>query len=414
MKNRILHNIGLKITVFILAMFLWLVIGEYADPTTTKQFNDIPVIILNEEIVSNAGKVYQVIDNKHTVSVEIKAKTNILESIRATDIIATANFEEIEFKELIPVKVSVKGYEDNISVVSKSTPTNLKVEIEDSKSKKFPIIPSTVGKMNEDFALGDMTTKPETISISGPESVVESIAKVEAQVNIDEIYKDIVLPAQLILYDKNNLTIDQTLLVMELTSDLRVEVEVLDTKTVPIELDTSGIPKRGYKVADISSEPTEITIAGRKEVLQKTESIRVPGSALNINGLSGKIDKTVDILQFLSEDIRLFEENTNMIAVTVQIDKLGTKSVEIPVQSIAVYDNAKDMKYEYDGISTVMITFTGLQEKIADLDAKDVGLSIDLSDYTKPGRYNVPVQVTKLPGCEVVDEVMVPIVLTGN
>ena len=58
----------------------------------------------------------------------------------------------------------------------------------------------------------------------------------------------------LILYDANNNVIDQTLLTNNLGDEgLSVEVELDQTKNVPISLDTSGISAaEGYSIGDIS------------------------------------------------------------------------------------------------------------------------------------------------------------------
>ena len=60
MKNRILHNLGLKIGSIIVALLLWLTITNIDDPTVTQTFKNIPVQILHDEVISSRGYEYLV------------------------------------------------------------------------------------------------------------------------------------------------------------------------------------------------------------------------------------------------------------------------------------------------------------------------------------------------------------------
>lgn len=414
MKKKLLNNGKLKIATLIFAFIFWRFIGELADPVTTRTFYNIPVTVLSEDLVTDMGKVYQIENSDGTVNVVIKAETSLLNEIDEADIYATADFEEIELGELVPVRIEIDGYEsDDFEAIS--NPVNLIVVVEDSVSKKFPIVPSSIGTIDENYDLGTMTTLPETVIISGPESLVSSIARVEAQINITDITEDSSVLSTLTFYDESNVVIDSSLLTINLGeyNDVYVNVQILDIKSVDLQFTTSGTPETGYQVASVTSEPTSIVISALQEVLDTIDVIEIPSSALNVTGLSGKVDLVVDVLEYLPEDVKLYDENNNTIAVTIVIDKLGTKSIEFPVQSIIVNNNPENLTLSYDGISDVMVTFSGLADVMDELDASNVQLSIDLNDCTKVGEYEVAVTVTAPEGYEV-EEVIVPIILTSN
>ncbi len=415
MKQKLLNNWQLKLATLIFAFIFWRIVGGIADPITTESYSNIPVTMLNEEIVTDQGKVYQIENAESTVSVIVKAETSVLNSISSSNIIATADFEEIELSELIPIRIEIEGYE-GAYIEATASPVNLKVVIEDSTSKKFPIVSSTIGSVSDNHALGTLTSTPETVTISGPQSLVDSIVRVEAQVNITGLAEDSSLAATMICYDENNATIDQSLLTINLgdEDELYVNVQVLDTKSVDISLATSGYPAYGYQVVSVTTEPTSIVVSATQEVLDALDVIEIPGFALNVSGESGKVERVIDVSLYLPEDVQLYDANNNSIAVTVQIDKLGTKSIEIPVQSIAVNNNPSDLALSYDGITEVMVTLTGSENTIDNIEIADVQLSIDLSSYTTAGEYDVPVTVSIPDGYEVVDEITVPIILAEN
>ncbi len=415
MKKKLLNNWQLKLVTLVFAFIFWQIVGKIADPITTEIYYNVPVTILNEEIITDQGKAYQIENAETTVNVIVKAETSVLHSIKASDIIATADFEEIILSELVPVQVEIAGFEGQY-IEAVTNPINLIVVIEDSISKKFPIVPSTSGVVEEGYDLGTMTTEPETVTISGPESLVNSIVRVEAQVNITGITEDTSLVSQLTFYDANNVEIDQSLLSTSLgiDEDVYVNVQILDTKTIDLEFEVSGIPKSGYQVVSVTAEPTSIVISATQEVLDTISSLSVPSSALDITGESGKVDRVIDISEYLPEEVQLYDENNNTIAVTVQIDKLGTKSFEMPVQSIVVKNNPSNLTLSYDGITDIMVTFSGLEADIDSLVIDDIEVSIDLSKYNKAGEYDVPVTVVTSEGYELVDEITVSIVLSEN
>ncbi len=416
MKSKILHNWVIKLMALLMAFVAWWLIDQVADPVISRVYSEVPVTFLNEELVTDAGKVYQVENDEHHVLVTLEAKRSVLNRITTENVTATADFMDLELSSLVPVKVKIEGVTgiDRLAIQAEALPTNIKVIIEDTEHKTFPIVPASTGELPEEVALGEMIATPETLSISGPISTIASIKRVEAQVNITGVEEDTALPATIILYDENNLAIDQTLLTISYEDNkegVEVKVQILDTKAVPLEFSTSGVPQEGYNVASIQVEPPEIVIAAEKEILDSINRITVPSSALDVTDMMGKVDYVIDISEYLPENTRLYDENNNSIAVAVQIDEIGTKSLEIPVQSIMVYENPPSLDFSYATEEALMITFSGVEEVVSALEIKDVRLSVDLSQYKEAGSYTADVQVDTIPGCEVVDKVTVPIIL---
>lgn len=412
MKKRILHNWQLKLFALLFAIIFWRIVGEVANPVISVTYRDIPITILNEEVVTDTGKVYQIVEGT-TATVVVQATTSVQREISASDIIATADFEDIILEELVQIDAFIPGYENRYQEITVS-PTNIILSIEDSISKKFPIVPVSIGSVNDGYSLGTLTAQTETVTIVGPESVVNSITKVVAQVNIAGLTSDELLPAEVICYNENYVEIDQSRLTLNYSPSgiVRVRVEVLDTKSVPLVLETSGEPEWGWYLASITAEPMEILLSGYEEDLEEIDEIVVSGSVLNVTGESGKLDRVIDIAEYIPEEVQLYDSNSNLIAVTIQIDEMGTKSVEIPVLSIVIYNNPEDYTVSYDGVSNAQLTFVGLEKELAELSASSINASIDLDDYTAAGVYSVPVMVTNDAGCELYEEVAVTITLT--
>ena len=59
-KYRFTDNLGLKIIALIFSAFLWLIVVNVDNPVGSRTFQDIPVTIINDDIILSSGEVYQV------------------------------------------------------------------------------------------------------------------------------------------------------------------------------------------------------------------------------------------------------------------------------------------------------------------------------------------------------------------
>ena len=72
-KYKFTDNLGLKIIAVIFAAFLWLIVVNLDNPVSTQTFSEVPVTIINEDIILSAGDTYQVL-GEEKVSVVVTDK----------------------------------------------------------------------------------------------------------------------------------------------------------------------------------------------------------------------------------------------------------------------------------------------------------------------------------------------------
>lgn len=411
MKERLMNNFGLKILAFLSAVLLWLLVVNIDNPITDQTYNNIPVTVVNAEVLANGSskKTFQIVDDTQTVSVTVRAKRSVLSKIEPDDIVAVADMKELALESQIPIQVTVKNHEYREAF---STPRNLQIKLENEETKKFPIVPKTTGTVRDGYVLGDITAEPEKVSIRGPKSVIDQINRVEATVNVSGLSEDSVLQSELVLYDQDNNEIAQKLLATNLgTPGVSINVKLLRTKNVPVTFDTSKLEAaEGYEVAGITYEPQKINVSGEKEVLESVSEISVPASALRMSGLKEKQEKMVDISKYLPEGIKLVEENAGSIMVTIAVEKDGTKAFDLTMGSIEVNNLAEGLAMQYEKAEALEILVRGPRAELEELDI-DAIVSIDLKSYTAPGTYVVPVLVELPERCSLEKEVSVTIIL---
>lgn len=402
LKN-IANNLGLKLLALMVAVLLWLVIVNVADPVNTQTFRSVPVTMLHEEVVTDKGKTYQVVDTEQTVNVIVQAKRSVLTKIHLEDLVATADLRELELESLVPITISITGYE-GAYVDAQATPKNIQVKIEDASSNKFPITATSEGSLSEGYALGKIEAQPETVTISGPESLVSTISRVSAKVNVSGITEDTTFTGKdvkLVLYNDQDQEIDQTLLSTDVTDGITVSAEVLHTKEIKVEVSPSGKPANGYTIAELKYEPKVIEVSGSKEDLADLDTIRITGDAVDVTGADKKKEFVVEITDYLPEDVNLVDEETATIAISVMVDKYGTKSIEYPVASIKVNNSSNGLKLSYGTTTNLDLHFKGASELLDSLTIGKVNASIDLESYKTEGTYQVPLTIVVPKGFEV-------------
>ena len=63
MKKGLMNNVGLKMLAFLSASMLWFMVVNIDDPETTQTYHNIPVSVINEEVLAEANQTYQIVDN---------------------------------------------------------------------------------------------------------------------------------------------------------------------------------------------------------------------------------------------------------------------------------------------------------------------------------------------------------------
>ena len=393
-KYKITTNLGLKVIAFIFAVFLWFIVVNFDNPVGSSTFRDIPVQILNEDIITSAGEVYQVEGDK-TVTVVVYATREVRQKLTSDNIVATADIKQIDSTgRLVPIEVTINGFSGE-TITAEAIPRNLTIQREKSGKKVMSLTVDTGGiNLADGYILGDASVEPDQVTITGAESVLKQVDRAVAQVDdVSGVSEDSVLPASLVLYDANGNELNQTQIGNNLgEKGLSVSVEVLKVKGIPVVFGVTGSPAEGYKYTGCISTPESVQVCGKSEDIDKISEIDVPESAVDISGASAPIELTVDITQYLPEGVNLVDENSGNVTVTVKIEQEGTLSIDFMVSSIRINNLAENLQVSYEPDAEITFRFTGDEALLDTLDISNA-VSVDLSDYDEAGTYDVPVRV---------------------
>ncbi len=97
----------LKIMSLLLAFALWFLVISTNDPVDEKRFQNIRVNLLNTELLTENGQVYEVLDNTDVLrNVTFDAPNSVRREIQSSDIIAEADLTNLTVTNTVEIKFS--------------------------------------------------------------------------------------------------------------------------------------------------------------------------------------------------------------------------------------------------------------------------------------------------------------------
>ena len=426
-KKKLTDNIGLKIVALIVAILLWYVVVNITDPIVTTTYKNVHVKILNEDVITSQGNTLQVIDNSAVIPVvTVKAPRTIIQELGSNvdNVVATADMSKLLSDGYsVPIECTVSKYAEKIESIRPSA-DYLKVSIEKRKIIQLPINVTTSGEVESGYIVGDKKADQNQVRVSGPQSLVERVKTAYVDVPVEGFIGNISTSSEIVLYDENGETVPMESLELNV-SDVRVDVEILATKKVPIYYSMIGIPADGYGVTgEIECTPETIVIAGAKSRIDVVSEVKIPGEQLNVTGQTDDLVTNVDITNFLPDGIRLADSTSS--------GRVTLKAYIEPYEEATVTMNLKDITFNgvpygfeasvYDYAEKTDMTISGLKQDIEKLASTTIKGVVDFGDYAlinnvtefQEGVYNCVVTPELPEGVRGIDTVMIQVRLKKN
>lgn len=388
MGKKLTNNLVLKIGSILFAAILWLLVTNINDPSTPVSFNDVPVKILNAELITDQGKVYEVLDGTDVIdSVTIMVPRSKVSSISSKDnVVAVADMNNLTNLNTIQIEVSTNRYSDDIDSIRVSNET-LKLNIEDKKSISIPLTTTTSGSLQEGYVVGNITTDQNLVRVSGPESVISRIKTAEVNIGVTGFISDISTGGEIKLYDADKEEIPKDRLSLNI-NNVGVKVEILATKSVPVKFAVMGVPADGYRATGvITSSADEVLLAGKANVLNNLSMIEVPDTEININEATENVTALIDIENFIPGNVELAEEGYDgIISVTAYIEKEVIRTVMLSQNDIAVDNLPEGYEAEVTAYEEEFpIHIRGLAADVDSIDISQLRSYVDINALLESG-----------------------------
>lgn len=396
------NNLALKILSIFIAIVIWYVVVENNDPIITRSYT-VKVKVVNETYIQSGKKNFTIDNAYKNVTVFIKGNRSILKNVNTSSIFVTADLTQIVSMDTTPVMVPLTATcnginQENITLSRTAIP----ISIENMASKEFPITVDTGDSIpGKEYEIGSLKPNPEQVILRGPESIINKIDSVVAQIDVTGMTMDGTKKAKLKLIDKNQTEISQSTIDDDIsfdggTSEINVQVELWKKQSdVSLQVEYSGQPAAGYQVTSISTTPETITVAGKDEAIQALlenhNQLTVPKKYISIAGAKKSVTKEISLKELLPSNMKLSSNTTETISVTITILPEGSREFDVDVDSIVTTNVAKNLTVTYDQ-KELTIQVNGELEAVKNMTSGDISASLDFTGKGE-GDYNMPVSI---------------------
>lgn len=238
------------------------------------------------------------------------------------------------------------------------------------------------------------TTLIKDATVRGPRSLLAKLVKdqpLEAEISIAEerrasyrlrLGKDHIRKWN----DRAQLTIHEAY--------IRVEVDKLAVRELPVEILMQGVPADGYIIEKTTVEPELLTVIGLQSVIEKMHKIIT--DPVDVDGLQN--NRTLNV-GLAGDDTVSYNRQEVKVSLQVGEKKINQTFTNIPID---VVGKAKATSIDPD---TIAITVQGVPAVLNFIDNRSFQAFIDVSGLTSAGRHERKVAV-KIPDGTTIIETM--------
>ena len=307
MAKKLTNNLGLKILAVLIASLLWLIAININDPVGQQTYT-VNVQMVNLSKLTDNNKYVEVLEGSDTIRVTVRAARSVLSELSDKNISAIADVDKLTEGNYIPIELSCTKNSDDTDDL-KADKDYLRVSVENIKRRQLPISVDVQGTPAENYLLNSTSTAQNAVSISGPESVVNTVNTVSVEIDITNANSDVNISLPIHLYDSDGKEIIDKRISKNI-SDVQTTASIWLIKGVPIEYGYTGVPADGYEVdGNLTSTISYINIAGKQSLLKNIQKIDI-NDAIDITGATRNIEEEIDIKKFLPDGVIIPDSNT--------------------------------------------------------------------------------------------------------
>ena len=400
MRKKILHNWGLKLASLLLAAILWFLVIQLDDPKKSQTFYNIPVTLVNTQLLEQEDKFYEVIDNTDSVRVTVTAPTSMFSQLRATDIVAEADVSRLTDINTIPITYSVL----NVGIDSSSVKGDhdmVRLNIEQNANRWVKVQYTTIGEVAEGYIVASASADQTLIRVSGPKSVVDRIDHAGVEIDVTGATSSLSANVEVLFYDAEDVALDSSNIVTDVNY-VHMSVEVLAAKPVPVEINVSGTPAVGFLATGVvQCDPSIVRVAGSVSALNNISKIVIPEEQMNLDGAEGDVINVINIRELLPDNIRLADSDFyGRVTVTAFVEPEAERTLQIPAENVTVINIPEVLEARFTKEEAYYeVRISGLDAVVSAADQSAIAGTVDVQAWMEeeeiselaPGTYEIPI-----------------------
>ena len=356
-----------KIIVQIVSLFisigLWLYVTNTENPIRTVEVSKVPVQLLNANDLSKQGMA--LVPNQ-SIYVDLKVEGYSQDVYKLN-------------KDNFSIKIDLAEYalklgDNSIPITIVDTPSNVTVKntsnlvvtvkIEEIIEKDFKVESRIDVAAKANYYVAQPQINPETVTVSGPKSLVSQVKGVVVLGQEDNVFEDIVKNYEVVAIGDSGDTVEGVKLS---TERVQVIIKVNPGKSVPIKVGTIGNAGYNINIASMELSQNYVEITGPQYILDSISEIYTEAI-----------------------DLSRITKNSNMEVALIFPDGIEKASISYVTREFEVEYTTSGLASDFNMTASsnkVKIVLKGSKSKLDSINIENIVASIDLSSITDVGQY---------------------------
>lgn len=394
------HDLAHKLIAILMAIALWfIVVANNDDLMRTNTIANIPITYTNEDVLEDDYGLRLIEGQDQTVTVKVTGPYASLYSLTTNDIQVRVNLANFQKPGTYTINTSKQSTNCTLLVNSSSveaeisTPSSFQIVLDEVITKEVPVTIQVDGTPSTGYMYDDPEGEQDSVSVTGPKTVVNQIRKATAVVPAEDstgLTKTTSVLASFTFLDEKNQPVDQTHLTSE-PNDYSVAIPVYAVAKLPLTINLISSDTVDKNSVKATIDPQEIAVYGAEEVISKLTAISL--GDLQLSTVSLDEDDPITIPIELPAGVTRVQGEATSAKVTIQAVGMSTR--EMPVTRITLQNSGSDPNL------TATLRTTSVNIRIQAETAALANLTADAfhviavfnADELGPGIHEVPIEV---------------------
>lgn len=378
-KNDKKKEIIVRIVCVILSFGLWLYVMIMQNPIKELKLTNVPVEILNSDVLKDSKLVLSP-NQEFYVNLSLQGPVSEIYKVTKEQFKITADLGAYALKKGDnKIRVDIKQSPSTISIKNNSYLT-IDVRLDEYVEKTIPIRGDISITTKQGFYAEAPKLTPNNAIISGPEEYVNRVKELIVSEEIKNSGENIRISLPIKPIDENNKVVNY---INVSPANSEVSIVVNKSKNIPVNIAYSGNLPDSFVLKSITSTPQNIEVLGDEATLENLKQIWT--EVIDLSKI--KENKEVVVKLLLPDKVRTVDNSTT-VNVSIEITKLVTRELEIPI----VFKGLSDGLEATSDTEKVKVILNGNEEDINSIKAEDITSEIDLTGANEgEGQYSVQV-----------------------
>ena len=383
-KNRKIIQI---ICSIIVALGVWLYVGEEKVVSVSTSVHDLPVEFAGEDTTLAEKNLMLLSGYDTTVDLKLKGPRKVLWKLDKDEIRIVADTSSIQDTGMQTLTYQVI-YPDNVQrsqiQVAWASLYSITVTVGELYTKEVPIHCDVTGKVADGFVAENTILDPTVLVLRAQRDDLLNVSYAKVNVDLDNAKETLIKTVEFQLYDYNDIPLDNDN-IRATTKLIQVTVPVKTVKDVPLLINFVEATGSTMAQVDYSIDPEKVRLKGDKAVLDDISSIVLDTIYL----------QDLDEYQTLHYDINI-PRDTELVGtvdeVTVTIVVEGVSERRVSSSNFDCINVPEGYTAEVV-TESLSITLRGLSNQVSSITGENLKITADLLDVKEEGSFTVPVTV---------------------